>query len=302
MDDQAEPVRPRRPQLGVVLASAGALLACALWALVLVLPYVELPGQSFTLFDGSSPVRTATVAPRILGIVLVAATAVVTLVIRDRRGPWWTTSGALLGLLAFSAYWWSGSREVARADHGVAWYLDGLACALAVVAVVVGALGARDRSEQPRPLSAPYAALGSGLAAVLALGLMGQSRAYLPVFATASDGFSNSPPLDVRIVAVVTAALLVATPVLAALARSRAASTALALGWLALMAPLVTYVVAIREITPGGLHAAFVVGCLVAGLTTVALLTWASVATRPDPPARTAAERRAREDTAPLEL
>jgi hypothetical protein len=302
MDDQAEPVRTHRPQLPIVLAAAGALLASAVWALVLVLPYVELSGQSFSLFDGDGPVRAATVAPRIVGIVLVVATAAVTLVARDRRGPWWTTSGALLGLLAFSAYWWSGTRPTALASHGPAWYLDGLACALGVVTVVVGALGARDRGGRPRPLSAPHAAVGAGVMGVLALALMAQNRVYLPVFVRSNDVFAVTPPTAVRITAAVTGVLVVATPVLAALARSRAASTGLALGWLALMAPPVTYVVAVRDVAPDGLGAPFVTGCLLAGLTVAGLLTWASVADRPDGPARTAAERRAREDAAPLEL
>ena len=84
--------------------------------------------------------------------------------------------------------------------------------------------------------------------------------------------------------------------------RSRAATTGLALGWLALLAPLVAHVIALRDAVPGHVGSTFIAGCLVAGLTVVALLTWASVARPAEPPPRTAAERRAREDTEPLEL
>jgi hypothetical protein len=300
VDESAEPVQR---QLPIVIAAAGALVAAVVWALVLVLPYTKVPGRSFSLFGGDGVIRTATVAPRIVGIVLVVAAAAVTLVARDRRGPWWTTSGALLGLAAFSTYWWCGSvATTGSRAHGPAWYLDGLASALALVAVVVGALGARDRSGRTRPLSAPYAALGAGAAAVLALALMVQNRVYLPGFVREGDVFSATPPLTVRITAAVTGVLVVATPVLAALARSRAASTGLALGWLALLAPPVTFVVAAREVAPDGLGAPFVAGCLLAGLTVVSIITWSSMAERPEASARTAAERRARDDTAPLEL
>ncbi len=299
MDDPAEPVQR---QLPIVLAAVGAIVAAALWALVLVLPYAKGGGTSFRLLDGDDPVRTAVVAPRVVGIVLVAAAAAATLALRRRNGPWWTTSGALLGLLAFSTYWWTGSSDLASyAQHGVAWYLDGAACLLALVVLAGGAAGALDRSGRLRPPSAPYMVVVAAVGAGLALLLMSRSHWFIPALHAGGELWGSTPAAT-RVAAWLTALAVVALLVVAPLARSRAATTGLALGWLALLAPLVAHVIALRDAVPGHVGSTFIAGCLVAGLTVVALLTWASVARPAEPPPRTAAERRAREDTEPLEL
>jgi len=297
--DGSEPTS--RPRL--VLAAAIALGAAALWVLVLFLPYagVDQPGFSisYSLLDTEPTIRSLVLGPRLVGLGLVAVTALLTLVVR-RPGPWWASSGALLGLTCFCAYGWARHEDLGPVgQHEVAWYLDGLACVVALAAVAIGARSARAARTRPRPATAPAVAVGAGLAAGMALVLMSRSVWFVPRLVQPEIALVMVPS-GVRVVAALTGLAIVVVPVLAALARTREATTGSALGWLFLLAPLITHVVAAIDASPDPVSEGFVAGCVVAVLTVVGLVAWASTVERGSP-VRSREERLERERLAELE-
>lgn len=281
--------RSSDPDTLIVLACAGALVSIGMWALVLFLPYVDFGTFTSALVTDSGSLRDAAVAPRVVGIVLVAGAASVTLALPHRKAAWWTVSGALLGLAAFSAYWWAGSAVAltsGRVQHGLAWYLDGVTCLLALVSVAAGAVGAVDHGGRSRAVSAPYVAVAAGVATTAVLVLMGRNRAFIPVVASTDQSVWGEVSWTLRLVGVATTVVIVALPVLAAMARSRGATYGLTLGWLLLLAPLVTEVIVLRPMNPDDIGVAFTSGAALAGLVAVGLLVWAQVARRPGPEQR----------------
>jgi hypothetical protein len=289
----------------IVVAAALAIVVAAVWLLVLWLPYVRFGGTSLSLMDGRATEATwpMSVQPRIIGIALVLVFGLTTLALRRvRLATWCATAGALLGLMAFCASWalstltspgWGGGR-------GIALLLDLLLPLCGLASIVVGAIGAGRCSTGRRTRSMPYAAAAAGGLGVVALVLMTRNRGFLPAMATSSQAlFSVEVPLSIRLVGIASAVVMVALPVLAALASDPRATIGLALGWVAYVAVLATEVVAGRNLNPLQIGAPFIVGALLVVVGAAALIAWGLGTDRTaDPLERTRAERRERTEPA----
>lgn len=296
----AATVRRSGSRLLVVTAEATIALGAA-WLLVMVVPYLDAPGQTIALAD-SGPLRMSSIGPRLVGVVLSAFFASLSLALpRWRAGLFCTAGSALAALTGYSIFWAVGVRSGTNLfSVQIGWYGDLLLAALAVLTLAAGVVGVlrslagRSRLVDRRRLpSTPYVAVLTAVIAIVTNFLFGRDPLFPTAYAFGSNTVTADSPLAMKLASLLLAALLVVVPVAAAVATERRVGQGLALGWLAITAVLATRVLTLR--VPGYQpDTAFLAGLALVVTASIALLAWLEWSGR-TPPFTTrpsAAERR----------
>ena len=264
-----------------IACSAGSLL-------VLWLPYVEVFGASYSLLDTTtySGSNWAVAGPRLVGTLLAAGAAGAGLRdLRWRAGAWCAAGATLLGLALFDMWQAAG---FTIGSHQIGWYLDLLVSFATVLVVAVGIAGvdrwlaSAPRALYRRPLaSAPFVAVAGAALGVVITYLLSRNPRFLVAFSFGSGSIiPDGVPVAMRASALVSALLMVALPVLAALAPERRIAAGVGLGWFGFVAVGVAGVLvpAAAERVSVGAH--FVVGVVLIVLAAPALVAWALFAGR----------------------